>query len=136
MVFLMPFDSSLRASLGGAITMACGMGIGRFVYTPILPSMMQEIPLGASEAGLIAAANFIGYLVGALAAAGGWAQGRELGVLRLSMLANFVLLGAMGMTTNLVAFLAIRFLAGGVSAFVLIFLTSILFPSWWLMRLL
>lgn len=124
----MQLDQSFRAALGGAIAMACAMGIGRFVYTPILPDMMQGVPLTASEAGLVASANFVGYLAGALAAAGGWAQGRELSMLRASMFANFLLLGAMGLTTSMPVFLLVRFLAGMVSAFVLIFLTSVLFP--------
>ncbi|MGE3368726.1 MAG: YbfB/YjiJ family MFS transporter [Rhizobiaceae bacterium] len=107
--------------------MTAAMGIGRFVYTPILPGMMQEIPLGAGQAGLIASANFVGYLVGALAAAGSWAQGRELIILRASLLANALLLLAMGLTESVAVFSLIRFAAGIVSAFVIVFVSSILF---------
>jgi MFS family permease len=119
-------DQTLRASIGGAIAMTAAMGIGRFVYTPILPAMMQEIPLGASQAGIVASANFLGYLLGALAAAGPWAQGRELSILRLSLVANVVLLAAMGLTENVAIFSLLRFLAGVVSAFVIIFVSAIL----------
>jgi MFS family permease len=119
-------DPILRASIGGALAMTAAMGIGRFVYTPILPAMMQEIPLGASQAGIIASANFLGYLLGALAAAGPWAQGRELFILRLSLVANIVLLAAMGFTTSVAVFSLLRFFAGAVSAFVIIFVAAIL----------
>jgi hypothetical protein len=49
--------------------MAAAIGVGRFIYTPILPPMAEGLHLTKGEAGLIAAANFLGYLAGALAAA-------------------------------------------------------------------
>ena len=58
----------IRLAAGGLLCLAAAMGIGRFVLTPILPDMSEQIPLSASLAGLIASANFLGYLVGALAA--------------------------------------------------------------------
>jgi len=54
------------------ISLAVAMGIGRFVYTPILPDMIEAIGLTPTEAGLIATANFLGYLIGALAASATW----------------------------------------------------------------
>jgi len=107
--------------------MAVAMGIGRFVYTPILPGMMEELGLSASNAGLIASANYLGYLLGAIAAAGGWAHGRERAVMLVSLAASALLAGAMGLTENLVVFLAIRFFAGVASAFVMVFVITIVF---------
>jgi predicted MFS family arabinose efflux permease len=119
--------TALRFTFAGMIAMAVAMGIGRFVYTPILPGMMEELHLSPANAGWIASANYLGYLVGAFLAAGGWAHGRE----RLLMLgglgASTVLAALMGLTDTMVAFLVIRFLAGLASAFVMVFMASIVF---------
>jgi predicted MFS family arabinose efflux permease len=122
-----PTPTALRFTFAGMIAMAVAMGIGRFVYTPILPGMMEELHLSPANAGWIASANYLGYLVGAFLAAGGWAHGRE----RLLMLgglgASTVLAALMGLTDTMVAFLVIRFLAGLASAFVMVFMASIVF---------
>lgn len=109
------------------VAMAVAMGIGRFVFTPILPGMMDALGLSVGEAGLIASANYAGYLVGAVLAAGGWAAGHERRIALASLAATALLLAAMGLTGSMAPFLAIRFLAGVASAFVMIFLTTILF---------
>lgn len=117
--------SPLRYAFGGLIALAVAMGIGRFVYTPILPGMMDGLGLSASDAGLIAAANYLGYLLGAFAAAGGWAHGRERAVVLWGLAASAALAAAMGLTASLTLFLAIRLAAGVASAFVMVFLTTI-----------
>ena len=50
-----------------AAALATGMGIGRFVYTPILPLMVTQTHLTAQLGGVIATANYAGYLAGAMA---------------------------------------------------------------------
>jgi predicted MFS family arabinose efflux permease len=120
-------STALRFAFAGMIAMAVAMGIGRFVYTPILPGMMEELHLSPADAGWIASANYLGYLVGALAAAGGWAHGRERLLMLVGLGASAVLAALMGLTDAMAAFLVIRFLAGLASAFVMVFMASIVF---------
>ncbi|MER9138064.1 YbfB/YjiJ family MFS transporter [Mesorhizobium sp. M0830] len=120
-------STALRFTFAGMIAMAVAMGIGRFVYTPILPGMMQELHLSPADAGWIASANYLGYLIGALAAAGGWAHGRERQLMLVGLGASVVLAALMGLTDMMAAFLVVRFLAGLASAFVMVFMASIVF---------
>ncbi len=118
----MPRTSAGAASVaaGGLLALAAAMGIGRFVYTPILPDMAEALALSPAEAGVIASANFLGYLLGALAAATGTLPGGRrlwfLGALAVSALTT----GAMGLTSWLPGFLALRLVGGVASAFVLV----------------
>ncbi|MER9841039.1 YbfB/YjiJ family MFS transporter [Mesorhizobium australicum] len=122
-----PQSTALRYAIAGMIAMAVAMGIGRFVYTPILPGMMEELHLSPADAGWIASANYLGYLVGALVAAGSWAHRRERLLMLGALGASAVLAASMGLTDAMAAFVAIRFLAGLASAFVMVFMASIVF---------
>ncbi|MGV1804306.1 YbfB/YjiJ family MFS transporter [Agrobacterium vitis] len=112
-------------ALAGALAMAAAMGFGRFSFTPILPGMMTDLHLVPADAGLIAAANFLGYLLGAVLAGQGWAAGRERLIALSSLLATSLLLAAMALTQHVGMFMLIRFLAGVASAFGMIFTSSI-----------
>ncbi|WP_209011523.1 YbfB/YjiJ family MFS transporter [Roseibium aggregatum] len=115
----------LRLALGGAFALAAAMGIGRFVYTPILPFMAEGIPLSAANAGLIASANFLGYLVGALAGSLGGLPGSQRSWFLSALLASAVTTIAMGLTDHLAVFLLLRFFGGVASAFVLVFASAL-----------
>ena len=117
--------AALPIALGGMIAMAGAMGIGRFVYTPILPVMADALHLTKAQAGLIASANFLGYLIGALLAAIGTLPGAR----RLWLLGALAVSGAtttaMGATASLPAFLVLRCIGGGASAFVLVLASAL-----------
>ena len=107
------------APFGGMLALAAGMGIGRFVYTPILPDMAAALGLSKSAAGAIASANFLGYLAGALLAAARLPGGRRTWFLG-GLAASAVTTGAMAVPDSISAFLLLRFLGGIASAFVLV----------------
>ena len=52
----MPIDRSITLAIGGLVALAAAMGIGRFVYTPILPVMADALGWTKADAGLVAAA--------------------------------------------------------------------------------
>ena len=112
-------------ALAGLLSLAVGIGIGRFAYTPILPYMSAGLDLAKSEAGLIASANLLGYLLGALAAAWRAVPGDPrfwlLGALALSGLTT----GAMALTTDLGVFLVLRFAGGAAGALVMVLASSL-----------
>ncbi|HYF54767.1 MAG TPA: YbfB/YjiJ family MFS transporter [Salinarimonas sp.] len=112
-------------ALGGLLSLAVAMGIGRFVYTPILPVMADGLGLSASQAGLIASANFAGYLLGALAAATPRLPGSRRAWLVGALLASALTTGLMGLAGGMAAFLTLRFAGGLASAFVMVFASSL-----------
>ena len=120
-----PRNPALPA-LAGLLSLAVGIGIARFAYTPILPYMSAGLGLDKSEAGLIASASFLGYLLGALAAAWRAVPGDArlwlLGALAVAALST----GAMALTTSLGAFLLLRFVSGAAGALTMVLASSLL----------
>ena len=111
-------------AIGGLLAMAAGIGIGRFVYTPILPPMVEALHLTKSEAGLIASANFVGYFAGALLAAVHLPGSRRTWLIG-ALAVNALALAAMGAVSTLALFLLLRFAAGLSSALTLIFASAL-----------
>lgn len=113
-----------RLAIGGLVALAAAMGIGRFIYTPILPHMVAALGQTQSQAGLIAAANFAGYLAGALLASGAWLRGSARGWLLAALVASALTTMAMAVGNAMGAFLVFRFLGGLASAVAMVFASS------------
>lgn len=56
---------ALRTALSGFVMLVVAMGIGRFAFTPQVPLMIADGQLTLTSAALVAALNYLGYLVGA-----------------------------------------------------------------------
>ena len=58
-----------QVTLGGICGLVLTIGLARFAYTPLLPSLQLQTGLTDAGAGALAAVNYAGYMTGALAAA-------------------------------------------------------------------
>lgn len=52
--------------IGGAAALFLAMGVARFAFTPVLPIMQAEFGFSDTTSGLLASANYLGYLLGAV----------------------------------------------------------------------
>src|ERR1700735_1925985 len=111
----------------GAAALAVSMGIGRFVYTPILPLMHAQAGLSSSAGALLATANYIGYLVGALAGILVPSLVRSLLVLRVSIVVLVVTLVLMPLTHDVGAWFGLRLVAGVCTALIFMVAASAVF---------
>jgi hypothetical protein len=122
-------QSSWTIVIIGLVALAIAMGIGRFAFTPLMPLMLQDGTLDAVTGTEWAAANYIGYLVGALTAS--WVghdprRGLRIGLIGIALTslgiawgnASLPLVGAM-----------LRASAGAFSAWVLVCASSWCLPE-------
>ena len=112
-------------AVGGLVALAAALGVGRFVYTPILPLMVEDLGMTKTMAGALASANFAGYLSGALVAASSAMPGSRRRWLIAALLISAVTTGAMGLLESTAAFFVLRFLGGFASAVVLVFSSAL-----------
>jgi len=105
--------SPAAVAAAGMLVLAVAMGIGRFAFTPLLPLMNQEGRLSIAGGGWLAAANYAGYLAGALLAARLRVRPQVLAVGGLALIAAST--AAMALP-GMALWMALRFLAGVCSA--------------------
>jgi hypothetical protein len=106
--------SPLAVSVAGVLSLAVAMGIGRFAFTPLLPLMIQEGQLDVAAGGWIAAANYAGYLVGAMTASR--LKWSAVGLGAAALVLTALLTAAMALPLPAWLWGALRFAAGVCSA--------------------
>jgi predicted MFS family arabinose efflux permease len=124
-----PSPSALRIAVAGMVSLAVAMGIGRFAFTPLLPIMLSERLVDLPGASWLASANYLGYLVGALACTlqpwlwrrVAWLPALQGGrVVRFGLAATCLLTAGMALPAPAL-WPALRFAAGVASALVFVF---------------
>lgn len=100
------------------ISLAVAMGVGRFAFTPLFPLMVRDGLLDGEAGALLAASNYLGYLVGALLAAR--IRVRAANLLAVGLVGTVIVTAAVGWTASVVPWAILRFVAGVVSAWTLV----------------
>ena len=124
--------SPLTIAFAGLVALGVAMGIGRFAFTPLLPLMLAERSVDLTGASLLASANYLGYLMGAVACTfqpwiwrrWGWSPGvNGPRLVRGGLVATTLL--TLGMALHLPsAWALLRFAAGVASAVVFLYTSS------------
>lgn len=130
-IFFLPGSEAAGAAsvaIACMIALAVSLGVGRFAFTPLLPLMLHAGLLDLKEGGLLASVNYAGYFVGALTCA--FLPVEHSRMVRAGLATTVVLTLAMGLTHSLPVWVAVRFVAGVVSAWTFVFASQ-----WGLARL-
>ncbi len=120
-----PRDGAWSLALGGLLALALALGIGRFVYTPILPLMAEGLGWSPAQGGIVASANLAGYLAGAVATATPWWRFPRRATLLAMLAVCVVTTAALGAASGVPTFLALRFVGGFASAVVFVIAAAI-----------
>lgn len=107
----------------GLVAMVVSMGIGRFAFTPLLPLMQRDAGLTLTGGSWLAFANYLGYLLGALASI--WMRVPPRAMVAFGLLATGLLTLAVGLVHGFLAWWVLRFASGVASAWVLIYAAAL-----------
>jgi predicted MFS family arabinose efflux permease len=115
-----PAGTSLWIVAGLAMGPAVALGLARFSYALLLPSMRIDLGWSYADAGAMNTANAAGYLAGALIAAPVTRRFGIKGTFFAGILVTALGVGAAGLTSRFMVLLSLRILAGlsGALAFV------------------
>ncbi|MGX9295682.1 YbfB/YjiJ family MFS transporter [Tsukamurella paurometabola] len=110
-----------QLGFGALAGLAAAMGLGRFVYTPILPLMQEQTGISPGSTAIVATFNYLGYFLGALALALWPRLARSTVLLRASLIALVASEIAMVLAVNVPLWSAVRLIAGLASAVVFVY---------------
>ena len=117
---LLDKNSNFNILLAGIISLFIGVGVARFSFTSLLPSMLSTDALSLTFAGVLASMNYAGYLAGSIFAIFIKDINTKIKYFRLGVILCVLSTVVMGITTNEVFWLLGRVIAGFGSAMLLV----------------
>ena len=122
-------QNGLRTTIAGFCTLVMVMGIGRFVYTALIPDMMHTHGFDEGTAGVMAAWNYAGYLAGVLVM-----RNEKPGLRRYLLFAVFLVLSllstaGMAWVSSVPLWHAMRFLSGFASGVCFVLCSAIVLDA-------
>ena len=105
-------NSNFNILLAGIIGLFIGVGVARFSYTSLLPSMLEDDTLTLTFAGILASVNYVGYLSGALFAIFIKDLNSKVKYYRIGLVLCVITTVILGITTNETLWLISRVIAG------------------------
>ncbi len=102
----------IKVILAGITSLVLSVGIARFAYTPLLPTMLNETELSTLYGGWLATSNYIGYLIGVVIISYMNNMHRKFWFYRLNLILAVVTTFAMALTTHVLVWSVLRLVAG------------------------
>lgn len=112
-------NSNANILLAGILSIIIGVGVARFAFTSLLPSMLEDY-LSVTQAGILASFNFVGYLSGALFSVSLKNIQQKVFYFRIGIVLSIFTSIILGTTHNEVMWIISRVLAGFGSAMILL----------------
>ena len=116
---LLDKNSNVAILLAGIIALIIGVGVARFVFTSLLPPMLEDY-LTISFAGVLASINYVGYLAGSIFAVFIKDINTKVKFFRFGMFLCFITTLMLGITTSDTIWVISRVLAGFGAAMALV----------------
>lgn len=124
-ISVMVIRPAIMICVAAMLSLAVAMGVGRFAFTPLFPLMVRDGLLPSEAGALLAASNYLGYLIGALLAARIRLTSAML--MALGLVGTVLVTAAVGWTSTIASWTALRFAAGVLSAWSLVATTTWVF---------
>ena len=112
--------------IAGILSTIIAIGFGRFIYTPILPNMQNDLNLNSTTMGMISSFNYFGYLIGSIIPII-WKYSDFRKMIIFSSIISALTICLMGCTTDLRIFCTLRFICGISSAVSFVYTISLMF---------